>query len=262
VFNNQHITVLFDTENNPWFKGKDVAEVLGYVNSKKAIRDHVREKYRKKETEIEGLNTNYPSKFQHHSVFLSEPGLYQLIISCKLPIAEIFQDWVFEEVLPSIRKHGEYKLRHENQHLFNALTQSLETRRQLQTINDSLRNENQTMRETLNKQTPNVAVIPIDTELQHVFCVLIKETMLEQYGVCEYKCIRTEKRGFHRALAKAKNEGFQPCFIKSPVPNGINILNRAKEVMKDKCMHFDCAFNIILTPHNFVNIVQLVIDQV
>jgi prophage antirepressor-like protein len=277
VFNNQPVTVLFDKENNPWFKGKDVADILGYSNCKKALLMHVSEQFKSTEPEVGGTQTGSHLSYNDSKiVFISEPGLYELIFASRQPAAKQFKYWVFEQVLPSIRKYGEYKLKSENQNLLNALTQSLETGRQLQIMNESLSKENQSlnatfttlsranqsMSDTLTKQAPKVAVIPKDESLQHVFCVLIKDTMLERYGVCEYKCIRTEKRCFHRALAKAKNEGFVPCFIKSPVPNGVNILNRAKEVMKDKCMHFDSAFNTILTPHNFVNIVQHVIDQV
>lgn len=128
-------------------------------------------------------------------------------------------------------------------------------------MNESLSKENQSISEMLTKKAPKLAVIPKDESLQHIFCVLIKDTMLEQYGVCEYKCIRTEKRNFYRALTKAKNEGFVPCFIKSPVPIGVNILKRAKEVMKDYNIHFDSEHNSVSTSHNFVNIVELVLDQ-
>ena len=49
-------------------------------------------------------------EFQPHTVFLTEPGVYQLIFSSKLPSTKAFQNWVFSEVLPSIRKTGSYTL--------------------------------------------------------------------------------------------------------------------------------------------------------
>ena len=81
------------------------------------------------------------------------------------------------------------------------------------------------------------------------------------YGVCEYKCIRTEKRNFNKALKKAKEEGFEMCFFRENVPNGVNILNKAKEVMCKYGMHYDSAYNNVLTSHNFVNIIEHVLDH-
>lgn len=88
-------------KGDPYFLGKDCAEAIGYTNSSKAVRDHVKEKYKLTERIVlSGQNREV--------VFISEPGLYQLASQSKLPNAEVFQDWVYEEVLPSIRKHGAY----------------------------------------------------------------------------------------------------------------------------------------------------------
>ena len=219
---------------------------------------------------------------QPHTVFVSEPGLYLLILKSKLPIAEKFQDWVFEEVLPSIRKHGEYKLITETQALRSEIIQlsqlfvnAIENNKQLALVNcqleaskseleaskSELETTNQTLSKTLALQAPRVAVLPEDDDLKHVFCVLIKETLLEMYGVCEYKCIRTEKRNFNKALKKAKEEGFEMCFFRENVPNGVNILNKAKEVMCKYGMHYDSAYNNVLTSYNFVNIIEHVLDH-
>jgi prophage antirepressor-like protein len=275
IFNNQSVTVLFDNSNNAWFKAKDVAEILGYANTKEPIRSHVKDKYRKTHLEIGGVESRPPLNYQSNTVYISEPGLYSLIIKSKMTIAEKFQDWVFEDVLPSIRKHGEYKLKQENiqlmnqnSHLLQEITNFIVTNQQLaqinsefKTTNDILCKENQSMNQLLTEQSPKVAVVPEDNELKHVFCVLIKETLLEMYGVCEYKCIRIQKRSFIQALTEAKREGFEMCYLRENVPNGINILNKAKEVMRGYGMHFDCARNNILTSHNFVNIVEHVMDN-
>jgi hypothetical protein len=117
------------------------------------------------------------------------------------------------------------------------------------------------MEKVLTDQAPKVAVLPEDPELKHVFCVLLKEALLELYGVCEYKCIRTQKRNFSHALTEAKREGFEMCYLRENVPNGVNIVNKAKEVMRGFGMHFDSAQNNILTSHNFVNIVEHVFDN-
>lgn len=96
---NQLRTVLID--NEPFFVGKDAAAAIGYSNTRKAIKDHVKSKYLREERIVT------PSGMQTVTV-ISEPGLYQLAGESKLPSAEPFQDWVYEEVLPTIRKHGAY----------------------------------------------------------------------------------------------------------------------------------------------------------
>ncbi|WP_195936156.1 phage antirepressor KilAC domain-containing protein [Lactococcus lactis] len=96
---NQLRTVLID--NEPFFVGKDAAAAIGYSNTRKAIRDHVKGKY------LREARIVTPSGVQTVTV-ISEPGLYQLAGESKLPSAEPFQDWVYEEVLPTIRKHGAY----------------------------------------------------------------------------------------------------------------------------------------------------------
>ncbi|MCP9357981.1 phage antirepressor [Liquorilactobacillus satsumensis] len=88
-------------DNEPFFVGKDAAKAIGYKNYRDAINNHVKEKYRR----VSQITT--PSGNQEMTV-ISEPGLYQLASQSKLPSAEPFQDWVYEEVLPSIRKHGAY----------------------------------------------------------------------------------------------------------------------------------------------------------
>lgn len=97
------------TSNEPWFCGKDVCEILGYKSAKVALHTHIKHTYKKNLSEVvsESLTTSYN---EGKAIYISEPGLYSLINKCSLPIAEKFQDWIFEEVLPSIRKKGEYKL--------------------------------------------------------------------------------------------------------------------------------------------------------
>ena len=87
--------------NEPWFVGKDVAEALGYKNSKNAVPTHVDEED-KLSTQIE-----YTGQKRNVTV-INESGLYSLILSSKLPNAKKFQRWVTSEVLPTLRKTGSY----------------------------------------------------------------------------------------------------------------------------------------------------------
>lgn len=85
----------------PWFVGKDVAEVLGYSNTRDALDRHVDVEDRR----VSGITT--PGGLQNMAV-INESGLYSLILSSKLPTAKEFKRWVTSEVLPSIRKNGGY----------------------------------------------------------------------------------------------------------------------------------------------------------
>ncbi|GAJ27539.1 phage antirepressor protein [Liquorilactobacillus sucicola DSM 21376 = JCM 15457] len=98
---NQVRTVKINDE--PYFVGKDVAEILGYKNPQKALRDHVDDED-KTSALIQGSGSNYKSK----TILINESGLYSLILSSKQPQAKEFKRWVTHEVLPSIRKHGAY----------------------------------------------------------------------------------------------------------------------------------------------------------
>lgn len=85
----------------PWFVGKDVAGVLGYSNSRKALADHV-------DDEDKGVTKCDTLGGAQDLVVINESGLYSLILSGKLPTAKKFKRWVTSEVLPSIRKNGGY----------------------------------------------------------------------------------------------------------------------------------------------------------
>lgn len=105
VFKNQEFgsvrTLTFNDE--PWFVGKDVALVLKYSNPQKAIRDHVDEEDR-----------TVNDSFTVHGTaitLINESGLYSLILSSKLPSAKKFKRWVTSEVLPALRKTGQYQVK-------------------------------------------------------------------------------------------------------------------------------------------------------
>ena len=114
IFKNEEFgeirTLLINDE--PWFVGKDVTEILGYSNPSKALSDHVDE-------EDKLNNKSLSSLGQRGGWIINESGLYSLILSSKLLTAKKFKKWVTSEVLPSIRKHGAYMT---NETLEEALT--------------------------------------------------------------------------------------------------------------------------------------------
>lgn len=101
IFNDQQVrTVVRDGE--PWFVGKDVADILGYKNQRDALAKHVDDEDKNSVAIRDGIQGN-PNK-----VVINESGLYSLIVASKLPTAKVFKRWVTSEVLPTIRKHGAY----------------------------------------------------------------------------------------------------------------------------------------------------------
>lgn len=94
----------------PWFVGKDIADILGYSNSSKAIPQHVDEEDRQKQN----LPTAQNGKLVAASWLINESGLYSLILSSKMPKAKEFKRWVTSEVIPAIRKTGGYIAGSEN----------------------------------------------------------------------------------------------------------------------------------------------------
>ena len=89
--------------NQIMFVGKDVAQALGYSNTRDALNKHV-DAEDKLESQIA------TSGQRRTTIIINESGLYSLILSSKLPQAKAFKRWVTSEVLPSIRKTGRYEL--------------------------------------------------------------------------------------------------------------------------------------------------------
>lgn len=102
IFNFQGQQVRTVTINGePYFVGKDVAEVLGYQRADNAIRNHV--------DDDDKLTHQFSASGQKRNMtIINESGLYALILGSKLPQAKEFKRWVTSEVLPTIRKHGAY----------------------------------------------------------------------------------------------------------------------------------------------------------
>ena len=86
--------------NEPYFVGKDVAEILGYGNTRDALARHVDEE------DKDAVGIHDAIGRQQDTILINESGLYSLILSSKLPKARQFKRWVTSEVLPAIRKHG------------------------------------------------------------------------------------------------------------------------------------------------------------
>ncbi|WP_077463914.1 Bro-N domain-containing protein [Rodentibacter caecimuris] len=102
-FNSNSVRVITDPNQEFWFCGVDVCNILGYENSRTTIQKHCKQG---------GVSKRYtPTQSgDQEMIFINEPNLYRLIIKSRKPEAEPFEAWVFEEVLPQIRKTGKYQL--------------------------------------------------------------------------------------------------------------------------------------------------------
>lgn len=107
VYTNEEFGEIRTLEINgePWFVGKDVAEKLGYTNTRKALVDHVDEDDKQIIQRSQNVTFEIPNR---GLTIINESGLYSLILSSKLPNAKKFKKWITSEVLPSIRKTGSY----------------------------------------------------------------------------------------------------------------------------------------------------------
>ena len=91
-------------DNEPWFVGKDVAEALGYANTRDALATHVMDEDKNTVVISDGKRGN------PNQTVINESGLYALIFGSKLESAKRFKHWVTSEVLPAIRKTGSYQM--------------------------------------------------------------------------------------------------------------------------------------------------------
>ena len=119
TFNNEDLGIklnsYIDKQQNAWFKGKDVADILGYKDTNQAIRKNVSTE--NKITQFIQPKCSPVSKTGQQNdtrgkycTLINEPGFYELVFGSKLELAKKFRQWVFNTVLPSIRKYGQYKL--------------------------------------------------------------------------------------------------------------------------------------------------------
>ena len=106
VFTNEELGSVRVMERNgeTWFVGRDVADILGYSNTRDALARHVDEEDKNTVAIHDGIQGN------PNQTIINESGMYSLIFSSKLPAAKRFKHWVTAEVLPSIHRHGVYAI--------------------------------------------------------------------------------------------------------------------------------------------------------
>lgn len=202
--------------DEPWFVGKDVAQVLGYSDTAQAIRKHV-------DADDKGVvEMTTPGGAQNITV-INESGLYSLILSSKLPTAKAFKRWVTSEVLPSIRKHGAYMTPETLQaailnpdtmiQLCQQLKAEQDKNRALQVVNSRLTVDNQIMQPKAEYFDELVERNTLTNFRETATQLGIKQKQLIDF-LMEKKYIYRDKKGKLMPYA-AKNDGLfeiKECF--------------------------------------------------
>ena len=291
--NGKHIEIrtLYDKDNNPYFVGKDIAKALGYECTKNSIRDHVDKEDKimfKNFIRWDGINATL--KLEPKTYLLNESGLYSLILSSKMPASKLFKRWVTSEVLPSIRKYGEYKLQRENDDLrkliidmknehkmysldiTNKFNELIGYTKDIQYQNNVLINDNKNikieLKETNNKLTNVEQKLDIATDDR--VPKPMKKCKTERFVILRFGDINEEFFNYYSIRAQkyyvnSRIEKYKKVFPNlvtlvdiNEQPNSVNIYNRMKEQLT-KYMEFDGNdFNIINT--NESNFIQMVMD--
>lgn len=110
-FNSNQIRIVIDNSGDTLFCANDITSILGYSNGRDAISKHCKSSgVAKRDIGVQtGVKSDgSPSIQQIATTFITEPNLYRLIVKSQLPEAERFESFIFDEVLPTIRKHGAY----------------------------------------------------------------------------------------------------------------------------------------------------------
>lgn len=169
IFNNEKFGSIraLTIDNEPWFAGKDVATALGFKNTKDALASHVdpEDKTILQRSENATLENHIPKDVlpvnfvlvdipNRGLTIINESGLYSLILSSKLPTAKAFKHWVTSEVLPTIRKTGQYHQPKGKELLALALIEANKTIQSIEIENRSLKHQVAHQTERIIDMTP------------------------------------------------------------------------------------------------------------
>lgn len=225
VFNSEEFGDIraIEIDNEPWFVGKDVAEALGYSNTRKAIGDHVHE-------DDKGVTKWDTLGGKQDLTIINESGLYALIFGSKLESAKRFKHWVTSEVLPAIRKTGNYKMPMTIEEQLQIVAKgTLEVKEEIKRVDNDLQNFKEDMpllalecqRITRAK---NQKVVPLmggkkapaykNKSLMHKVYSDVDAQLRREFGVNTYKAI---KRSQCDLAVKIIEEYVLPMYLKEEI---------------------------------------------
>ena len=154
-----------EIDGKPYFSASDVATALGYANPHKAVADHCKNTILRRGNDSLGRDQNIN--------FIPEGDIYRLIVRSKLPSAEKFEKWVFDDVLPSIRKTGGYHLPQTYKEALQELLAKVEE-------NEQLQGQLIEMNDKIEEMQPKVSYL--DKILQSPSTVLVTQ-IAQDYGM-------------------------------------------------------------------------------
>ena len=245
----------YGTNKEPYFKAKDIADFLQYKNTNQAIKDHV---WNSDKFTTENCPRDLiPQNNKFNTIYINESGLYQLIFSSKLEMAKHFKQWIFNDVLPSIRKTGQYAF---NNHTIKPL------------LTFSIMNEYDLHKLVVNfckVQYPHILLIVQSGELQDTqykrsqeyhkgyeggsFDIIISNLHKKYNGLClEFKSPSGKGNISLKQLDMQKK--YELNGFKTLISNNYNeILFQIVEYMRDtrlKCLHCSKKFKNTTTLNN------------
>lgn len=211
-------------DNEPWFVGKDVAEALGYSNTRDALATHISEEDKNTVVISDGKRGN------PNQVVINESGLYALIFGSKLDSAKRFKHWVTSEVLPTIRKTGSYQKPMTIAEQIQLLAQgNVELKEKIDAVNDDLQEFKRDMPllalecQKITK-AKNQKVVPLlggkntpaykDNSLRQLVYSDIDSQLRREFGVNTYKAI---KRNQCDVAIKIIKEYELPMYLKDRI---------------------------------------------
>lgn len=107
-FNGNDLMIIIDNNNTLWFSGIQIAKILGYKKPDDAVRNHVSQKYKRSLKDIvNNIKETFPNA-QPHAIFIQEYGLYEFLVKGDNKKSEKFREWIYEDVIPSLREKGQY----------------------------------------------------------------------------------------------------------------------------------------------------------
>ena len=123
VYDKNNISFIIDTNNIIWFQLADITNILNYKSRKDVIKGMIDKKYRKALRNID--TTQEIDRKQPNTVYITESGLYKLVIKSKMKVAEKFQEWLIEDALPKLRKYGNYEVDKKTQNKIKKLNHKI-----------------------------------------------------------------------------------------------------------------------------------------
>jgi len=211
---------LVGTYDELWFPGKEICMVMDYKDTQKTLFNNVKLKHKttlkelKKVQDAQSCTFFWPfseelSYNDGKAVYISEYGFYHLAMKCQLPIGEKFRDWLAEEVVPTIRKTGQYKLHKQitdqGEQLAIKDQQITTQKKQLAAKDEYIMEQLEHIAnqdEHITRLREKVAVMTIRNETNHVF------QLYKHRSADEYIFIRTQARRLPKAIKVVNLENY------------------------------------------------------